>query len=86
MAIEQIPESDTYDRFGGYFIRQTVVNSVAKAILEPGAEPEEIGKVDEYHYGVYHKEPFQTSVLEEVYDSYEEALEALKGFISDEQN
>ena len=80
MAIEKVTESDSFGRFSGYYIRQTDVFSVATAILEPGAKPETIGKLEEFHFAVYHKPAFGDSTCEGVYDSYAEALEALKQF------
>jgi len=84
MAIERITESDAFGKYSGYYIRQTDIHSVASAIVEPGGSPKVIGKLEEFHFAVYHKDAYKDSTCEGVYDDYESAYNALKEFMETE--
>lgn len=78
MAIQQIDTDDTFARFTGYYIRKTIIKSTAHAIIEIGGDPEEIATLPEEHYQIYHKSAYNHSDLVSDYDTYEDAVSALR--------
>lgn len=85
MAIEQIESDDTFERFEGYYLRRTDIQSRALAILEPGTFPRAIARLDEYHFQIFYKKAFGESEFHSSYDTLGEATESLKALNSEDQ-
>lgn len=78
MAIEKIDTCDTFARHSGFYIRKTIIDSKAYAILEPGGEIQEIAHLPEEHYQIYSKNPYDHSELIAEYNTWADAEQTLK--------
>ena len=78
MAIEKIERDDIFEKFEGYYIRQTNIDSHAYGIIEVGTQPREIANREEHYYQIFYKKAFGDSEFHSSYESLHEAREALK--------
>lgn len=78
MAIERIEQDDIFEKFEGYYIRQTNIDSHAFGVIEVGTQPKEIANREEHYYQIFYKDAYGKSEFHSSYETLHEANDALK--------